>query len=351
MIPTRLPGHRRRLLRLLLCGLAVLLLSSSLSHTASAQMSWMFDTPPDPAAPPVSQINFNEPGLLDASGNIPAPPPAAAASLPSPAALGAPAPAALEAPAAIGSGIGQPMATPIAEPMPLAETTQRWYSYPWMWLTNGWTNHAELGLNASEGNTSTLSLQTGAELKRETDVYTFAIDFDYFRTKTEGLVTQDNGRVNFDYDRILADSRWSGFGKFGMEWNEFRPFDLRVNLNGGLGYYWLRNDNSTFVTRFGAGASREIGAPVDEWIPEALFGVEAEHQITRQQKLKAKIDYFPDWGDFSNYRLVSDVGWEILLDDSDNLSLKLAATNRYDSTPQGALPRDLFYSMLLLYKF
>ncbi|QEG41737.1 DUF481 domain-containing protein [Roseimaritima ulvae] len=312
-------------------GLVLLLSGMLFSASAAAQMSWMFGTESDPAAPPVTQVDFAElgqPGGAPAVGSSVAP-------LPAPTSPPAPASVAVE----------------IQEPLPLAEETRRWYSYPWMWAWSGWTNSAEFGLNASEGNTNSLSLQTGAELKRETERYTFGIDFDYYRTKTGGEVTQDYGRVNFDYDRLLGDSRWSAFGKLGLEWNEFRPFDLRLNLNGGAGYHWFRNDESTVVTRFGAGASREIGAPDDAWVPEALFGVEAEHQITSQQKLKAKIDYFPNWGDFADYRLVSDISWEILLDDSDNLSLKLAATNRYDSTPQGALPRDLFYSMLLLYKF
>jgi putative salt-induced outer membrane protein YdiY len=324
-------------------GLAVVLSSLLFGSTASAQMNWMFGSPSDPAAPPVNQVDFTDLGLLDASGAQPV-----GSSI---APLPAPAPPALAPPASAPPPTITPETIVTQEPLPLAEQTQRWYSYPWMWAWKGWTNSAEFGLNASEGNTNTLSLQTGTELKRETDKYTFGIDFDYFRTKTGGEVTQDNGRVNFDYDRLLGKSRWSAFAKLGLEWNEFRPFDLRLNMNGGAGYHWFRTDESTIVTRFGAGASREIGAPDDSWTPEALFGVEAEQQITSQQKLKAKIDYFPNWGDFSDYRLVSDISWEILLDDSDNLSLKLAATNRYDSTPQGALPRDLFYSMLLLYKF
>lgn len=295
-------------------------------------MSWGFGSEPDPAAPPVMQVDFSDLGMVEtpeSGGELPVPATPQSAPV---------------------TGLVPPDQVP-AEGLPLQEETAKWYAIPWRWFTDGWTNHAEFGLNGSEGNNNTLSMQMGADLKRQTDVYTLAIDFDYFRTKTDGAVTQNFGRSSFDYDRLLGDSRMSSFGKFALEWNEFRPFDLRVNLNGGVGYYWIRNDDSTFVTRFGAGASREIGAPDDAWVPEALFGAEAEHQLTSRQKLKAKLDYFPDWSDFSNYRLIGDLSWEILLDGSENLSLKLATTTNYDSTPQGALPRDLFYSMLLLYKF
>ncbi len=263
-------------------------------------------------------------------------------------------PAELDVPVGTAVGGSPPVAPEMiaeGEALPLAEETQRWYAYPWRWFTKGWTNHVEFGLNGSTGNSKTLSMQTGAELSRKTDVYTLALDLDYVRTKTAGVLTQNSGRFNSDFDRLLGDTRWSAFSKLGLEWNEFKPFDLRVNTNGGAGYYWLRDEQSTFVTRFGAGASREIGSPDDSWIPEALFGVEAEHQLTATQKLKAKIDYFPRWNDFSDYRLVSDVSWEMLLDGTENLSLKLAATDRYDSTPQGSLANDLFYSLLLIYKF
>ena len=236
------------------------------------------------------------------------------------------------------------------EPAPLQSEVIRWYQYPQRWM-RGWDSHAEFGLDGSDGNANTLAIQTGMELKRKTDTYTLGIDVDYRQANARNKTTEENGRFNVDYDRLIADSPWSAFGKYGMEWDRFKAFDLRINLNGGLGYYWIRTDDTTLATRFGAGASREIGAPIDDWIPEAVFGLEAERQLTARQKLKGKVDYFPAWEDFGDYRLVSDVAWEILLDGSENLSLKLAATDRYDSTPQGARPNDVYYSLLLLYKF
>lgn len=236
------------------------------------------------------------------------------------------------------------------EPLPLEEEVIRWYQYPQQWM-KGWDSSAEFGIDGSNGNANTLAIQTGLELKRKTDAHTLALDFDYRQASNRNTTTENNGRVNIDYDRTIRDTKWSTFGKFGMEWDRFKAFDLRLNLNGGLGYHWIKEDHASLVTRFGAGASREIGAPIDDWTPEAVFGVDAERQVNERHKLKAKFDYFPAWDDFNDFRLVADASWEILLDDTDNLSLKLAATDRYDSTPQGAKPNDVYYSLLLLYKF
>ncbi|MCO8125110.1 DUF481 domain-containing protein [Stieleria sp. TO1_6] len=237
------------------------------------------------------------------------------------------------------------------EELPLEEETAAWYQIPWLWITRGWKNHAELGMDGASGNSRTLAFQTGLEMKRKTDLYTFALDFDYRKATNNKITTEDNGRLNLDYDRLLHESNWSAFAKFGAEWDQFKAFDLRLNLNSGLGYYWLRDEETTFVTRFGAGASQEIGAPDDDWKAEAVFGTEFERQLNRYHKLKAKVDYFPAWEDFSDFRMVSDIAWEILLDDTENLSLKLGLTDRYDSTPQGAKPNDVYYSLLLLVKF
>ncbi|CAD72397.1 MAG TPA: DUF481 domain-containing protein [Rhodopirellula baltica] len=239
----------------------------------------------------------------------------------------------------------------VVESPPLEEEVVSWYQRPWVWMTNGWTNHAEFGLDGSSGNSDTLALQTGLEMKRKTDRYTLALDFDYRQASANDVTTEENGRFNLDYDRLIKESKWSLFGKFGMEFDEFKSFDLRLNLNGGIGYYWIRNDKTNFVTRVGAGASKEIGSPDDSWIPEAVFGVEADHQLTSRQKLKGKLDFFPAFDDFSDFRLVTDLAWETLLSDSDNFSLRLSVTDRYDSTPQGALKNDFYYSALLLYKF
>lgn len=241
-------------------------------------------------------------------------------------------------------------AAAIDQPAPLDQEVIHWYQYPRRW-SKGWDSHAEFGLDGSDGNAETLAIQTGLETKRKTDLYTFALDLDFRQASSRGVTTEENGRLNLDYDRMLGDSKWAAFGKTGLEWDKFKAFDLRLNLNGGLGYHWIRNDTTTLVTRFGAGASREFGSPIDEWTPEAVFGIEAERQLTERQKVKAKLDYFPSWADFGDYRLVTDVSWEMLLDGSENFSLKLSATDRYDSTPQGALANDLYYSLLLLYKF
>lgn len=234
---------------------------------------------------------------------------------------------------------------------PLQEEIVRWYEVPWRWVRKGWTSSAELGLNGSSGNSETTAIQTGLDMKRKTDIYTLGIGFNYRQASTQGRNTENNGRLNIDYDRSLGDTNWTSFAKLGMESDKFKAFDLRLNMNSGLGYYWIRNDSTNFITRLGAGASREFGAPIDRWTPEALIGLNFDSQLSERQKIIAKLDYFPSLRNYGDYRVVSELAWETLVDSVENLSLRLSVTDRYDSTPQGALPNDVYYAALMLYKF
>jgi putative salt-induced outer membrane protein YdiY len=249
--------------------------------------------------------------------------------------------------------VGSSISGDALDPLPLKEQRVSWYrQYPWLIIPlDGWSNSVEFGLNGSSGNSETTSVQLGADLQRITETYRFTVDIDYQKTQASGSETQNNGRMNVSFDRLIGNSNWTTFTKMGLEYDEFKSFDLRVNMNAGLGYYWIKNEATSVITRFGAGASREIGGVDDDWAPEAVFGYEIAHQLTARQKIKGQMEYFPQWDDFNSYRIVSDVSWEILLDGIDNLSLKLAATDRYDSTPHGLDPNDLFYSALLIWKF
>lgn len=226
-----------------------------------------------------------------------------------------------------------------------------WY-YPWTWFPrDGWSNSAELGINGSSGNGNAFSIQAGTRFKRKTDINMFDLRLTHNRTQSGGIEKQNNALLYADFERYFGDSRWSGFLKNGVEYDEFKAFDLRYNINAGLGYSFIKSEKMSLKGRFGSGTSREFGGPEDRWVPEALFGADYEHQLNKRNKWIAKIDYFPEWGDFTNYRIVSDVSWEMLWDEGGNLSLKIGAIDRYDSTPNGLQPNDLTYTMLLLYKF
>ena len=223
---------------------------------------------------------------------------------------------------------------------------------PWTWIPRDhWTNSAELGINGSSGNANSFSFQAGTRFKRKTDTTLFDLRVTHNRQQSNGVEKQHNALLYEDFDHNFRDTPWSQFVKNGIEYDRFKAFNLRYNLSIGLAYRFIKSENLNLKGRFGSGTSREFGGPEDRWVPEALFGGDYEHQLNKRNKWIARADYFPEWGNFSNYRIVSDASWEMLWDDAGNLSFKIGAIDRYDSTPNGKQPNDLTYSMLLLYKF
>jgi len=248
-----------------------------------------------------------------------------------------------------------PAVSPQATSILLAETVTGREKAVWLstdsWFDPDlWKMSLELGTNGATGNTDTISLKTGSEVVRETDFSKLFLKISYARTEANSAETQNFGLVDAGHDWKFGDSPWELFAKSQLAYDEFKAFDARLALNSGVGYAWLNNEVITFKSRFGAGTSREFGGPADQWIPEALFGLDYEHKLTEKQKLTAKVEYFPDWSDFASYRIVSDLGWEVMLDEVADLSLKFALIDQYDSTPSGAKPNDLNYSAVLIWK-
>lgn len=225
----------------------------------------------------------------------------------------------------------------------------RWYQPTYWFGPAPWDIGFELGINGSEGVNEALSLRSGGHLRRKTRNWKIDSSLVYNKNTANSVETQNNALLDLRLDRFLKDSPWSLFFLHQTLYDEFQAYDLRISANAGLGYECSFYEAIETILRVGAGTSREFGGPDDTWAPEALFGLEYTHQLTKMQRLAAKLDYYPQWDDFNQYRAVADIGWEIDLDRPKNLSLKFSIVDRYDSTPNGVQPNELNYSALLIW--
>lgn len=233
----------------------------------------------------------------------------------------------------------------------LDEGDSEWYEPNYWFGITPWDTGIELGLNGSAGNNESLSIRTGGYVKRESRFSKLDYSIYYNRTTTGEITTQNNATTDIRNDWMLDDSSpWTLYAKGNLFYDEFQAFDLQTNGNTGIGYQIFKDPVINLTGRMGGGASREFGGPDNEWTPEALFGFEYEQHVTDTQKFYAAFEYYPQVEDFTEYRIVTDGGWEIELSQPSNLSLKISASDRYDSTSFGAEPNLLNYSVLLLLK-
>lgn len=214
-----------------------------------------------------------------------------------------------------------------------------------------WEGSVELGLDGSQGNSQTFNLRFGANLKRKSKYHVLSADLDYHKNSNDSVETANRAFLDWRYERLFDPSPWTWYVHGTVDYDEFKAFDVRVSVDTGVGYQLIKTEATSFLGRFGGGFSREIGGPDDRYVPELVFGMEFEHQLTKRQKLTAKADYMPDVTDFDNFRLTGEFGWQVLLDEAMNLSLKASLLDRYDSTPDGAKPNDLDYALTLLWSY
>lgn len=243
------------------------------------------------------------------------------------------APSPSDIPATEGSGLA-PLTTPPLPPPPKI-----------------WSGNVEFGLNATEGNQETFNMRLGGKATAKYGWSTQTYESMFLDSTASGITTARNAIADGRWEIPLWSPVWSYYAHGRLEYDEFKPFDLRVAGDTGLGYDWIKTDLNYFQTRAGISTSREFGGVDDYWKPELAFGLEWRYSIDARQKITLKSDYFPAWDDFSDYRLNTQADWEFAIYPVWNLSLKLSAISRYDSTPNGAKPHDLNYSALVLWNF
>lgn len=233
---------------------------------------------------------------------------------------------------------------------PASVSWQDWLTPAHWCRPPGWESSFEVGLDGSEGNAKTLNFRTGANIKRRVDWSDLRIALNYLKATVANQEKKHNGQLDIHHDWILGESRWSPFVKSLLVYDEFRPFRLELALNAGIGYRVVDSESTTFKVRFGSGASRRFRGSHGGWEPEAIFGVELDHKISNRQKIRAVVEYYPEWAGFDAYRVRADAGWEVLLDEATNMSLKLGVIDRYDTRDSGPRPNALDYTLLLLWK-
>jgi putative salt-induced outer membrane protein YdiY len=215
-----------------------------------------------------------------------------------------------------------------------------------------WEGSFTLGLDGAEGNNEAMNLHVGFNAKRQTDLHLLYLDLDYNRRTTNTISTANRLFSQGRYERLILETPWSLFVESIGEYDEFQDFNFRITAHAGVGYWLFKTRPASLKVRLGSGFSHEIGGPKGkDYVPEMIIGIDYERRVSARQKLIATVDYMPDESAFSAFRLNSLAGWEFLLDQETNLSLRLAVRNRYNSSPGSALPNDLDYAALLLWKF
>lgn len=218
------------------------------------------------------------------------------------------------------------------------------------WLS-GWTGSIDLGINGSDGNSDTLSIRAGLGAARETESILTKGSLTYAYAEDGGVRSKNRFEAKLINDWKLGDSPWSIFAQGAYEYDEFQAWDHRLSGFAGVGYAFIRNDRTLLRGRLGAGGAYTWNGS-GEFVPEGLIGFDFTHKLTDRQSIYANGDFYPNLEDGGEFRFVFRAGWEVLVDPSANLTLKVGIEDRYDSlAAAGTKKNDIDYFALLSLAF
>ncbi len=204
-------------------------------------------------------------------------------------------------------------------------------------------------LNGSESQKDMFNLHLGIKVKRKTRCSTATFDMTHMNSSSDGERTARNLLYDTRLEWPCADRAWTYYIHHTGEYDEFKPFDIRLNFDSGIGYRFYDDGDSHVIGRFGGSASREIGGTDNVTVPELVFGADVIEKINCMHTIEAKIEYYPDITNWNDWRMNTSASWAILIDQTRNINLKFSVIERFDSHDPIDNQLTLDYAVLLMW--
>lgn len=214
-----------------------------------------------------------------------------------------------------------------------------------------WSGEIAAGLNGATGNTERFNSRFGFQGKRDTKRNEFFFNATYANSTADGEEVENKFLQDLRNNWKLGESKWGIYVFENIVYDTFQVWDIRLVLGSGLSYDFLRNDRTKLQSRLGAGASKEVGGPDEQWVPEGNSALQFSHKLTDRQSLTAQIEYFPSFVELRELRVNSQAAWECLIDPAHGLNLRVGFMDRYQGISEGAKNNDLDYFCELVMKF
>lgn len=215
----------------------------------------------------------------------------------------------------------------------------------------GWEKSLELGFSGKDGNTDSLDLYGKLSGDYADDEKRWRARVAYFYSTVESDSTKNEGFAHLRRDWLFENNPLFLWAEGRADYNEFSSYHFRSGAFAGLGYAFYDTEKFRLLGRAGAGGSYEFG-DVDDFIPEALVGVDVLWKVTDNQTVEFTSTLFPDLDEVGEYRNFTEASYAVSLTEGRGLSLKFGLQNEYDSfTEDDSKHNQLTYFGALVFNF
>lgn len=214
------------------------------------------------------------------------------------------------------------------------------------------TGSAELGFLFKTGNTESLDVKTGFDLRYEKDMWLSILELDLLIKKADVTVgttpdevttfqtTDQKWTVNSQTNYTLGNDKNYMYGNLWYEEDKFSNFDSRASISTGWGRHWYKTEEASFWADVGPGFKRDrvfedddktTVETKDSWIvqAQALYLRKVNEHVEFKQTASAKVAMAS--GENSSYEAESSVTTKLI----STLQLKVAFKVEYNTEVTG----------------
>jgi putative salt-induced outer membrane protein len=196
--------------------------------------------------------------------------------------------------------------------------------------TTGWTQLAAAGVALNSGNNDNLLATVSYDATFRDANHEIFLGLGGAYGETESNVTQQEARASAQYNQLLSETFFVG-GLASLTHNNIAGVDYRFTPAAVLGAYLVKTDATKISVEAGPAYVFEKTSDGSDSYFALTATQKASIALSNTISLGESVTYSPDASKFDSYTLSGSLFVDFYL--ADNLALRAAVTDTYDSTP------------------
>ncbi|MFO1499157.1 MAG: DUF481 domain-containing protein [Verrucomicrobiota bacterium] len=212
-----------------------------------------------------------------------------------------------------------------------------------------WVSSASLGITLTRGNSKTLLVTANVLTEKKWLQNELRLGADATYGEDHDVKNAESLHGFGQYNRLFTE-RAFGYLRLDALHDAVADVEYRLTLSPGVGYYFIKNQQTTLSGEVGPGLVIEKQGNDTRQYLTLRVAERFEHKLNDRVRVWQSIEFLPQVDDFDNFIINSEVGLDTAL--TQKLSLKVFAVDTYDNAPApGREKNDLKLVTAVAYKF
>jgi putative salt-induced outer membrane protein YdiY len=197
-----------------------------------------------------------------------------------------------------------------------------------------WTGSFTLGTQLQQGNSDNLDVHFEAAAVRKAARTELGLKLYANYGETEGETDENSvfGEAKLKY---FPNTRWYLFALTTMEYDQLEDLDLRAQVFGGPGYYFIDKENVSLLGEIGLGLTAEfydVDGQENTLEPSLRLNAEWKQKLAERIEFSQCVSLYPSLSNFGDYLMRSTTSLSTSM--ANHWWIKLSAIDEYDSDPE-----------------